>query len=287
MRNRPRPREGAWDLVWSRFRRRPLAVAGLFYLVLLGLVALLAPFLAQSPDAIDLGSRLQAPGSQHWFGTDELGRDVFQRMIHGARVTLMVSLVATLIAVLIGVTFGALAGYYSGVVDWLISRLIEVVLCFPFLFLLLAIVALFKPSMLTIIVALSLTSWPSEARLVRGEMLRVREIEFAEAARASGARAWRVIVLHLLPHAIAPVLVTASFGVAAAMLIESALSFLGFGVPLPRASWGSILSSADDYLTHAWWLALFPGLAIFATAAACNVIGEALRDAMDPTTVSS
>lgn len=296
MRDIPRPREGTWALLWARLRRSSLAMAALVYIALLAVIALAAPILANedrilglrapvpySPNSVDLTSRLQAPDSRHWLGTDELGRDVLSRMIHGARVTLAVSVAATLVAVLIGVTLGALAGYHSGAVDWLVSRLIEVVLCFPFLFLLLAIIALFKPSMTTMIIALSLTSWPTEARLVRGEMLRVREIEFAEAARASGARSWRVIVHHLLPHAIAPVLISAAFGVASVMLIESALSFLGFGVPLPRASWGSILSTADDYLMHAWWLALFPGVAIFLTAAAYNVLGERLRDALDPT----
>lgn len=279
------------SVLWAKFRRSKLALAATWYVVVLVLVALLAPVLANAPpapvpyppNAVNLDERLEPPSGRHWLGTDELGRDVLSRMIHGSRVTLTVSVAATLVAVLIGVTLGALAGYYSGVLDWLVSRLIEVVLCFPFLFLLLAIVALFRPSMITIVIALSLTSWTTEARLVRGEMLRVREIEFAEAARASGAGAWRVIVRHLLPHAIAPVLVSASFGVATVMLIESALSFLGFGVPLPRASWGSILSTADDYLLHAWWLAVFPGVAIFLTAAAYNIIGDRLRDALDPT----
>jgi len=276
---------------WTKFRRSRLAFAAVLYVLVLILVSVLAPILAGAPPApvpyppnvVNLEQRLDPPSSRHWLGTDELGRDVLSRMIHGSRVTLTVSVVATLVAVLVGVTLGALAGYYSGAVDWLVSRLIEVVLCFPFLFLLLAIIALFKPSMITIIIALSLTSWTTEARLVRGEMLKIREIEFAEAARASGARPWRVIVRHLLPHAIAPVLISASFGVASVMLIESALSFLGFGVPLPRASWGSILSAADDYLLHAWWLAFFPGMAIFLTAAAYNIIGERLRDVLDPT----
>jgi peptide/nickel transport system permease protein len=267
---------------WIQFRRSKLATAAVLYLGLLIFGAVFAPIFTSDPDRVQLDERLQPPSARHWLGTDDLGRDVLARIVHGSRVTLAVSLAATAIAVGIGVTLGALAGYYSGAVDWLVSRLIEVVLCFPFLFLLLAIVALFKPSMMTIIVALSVTTWPSEARLVRGEMLRVREIEFAEAARASGARTSRLIIRHLLPNAIAPVLVSASFGVASVMLIESALSFLGFGVPLPRASWGSILSTADDYLLHAWWLALFPGLAIFLTAAAYNVIGDRLRDALDP-----
>jgi peptide/nickel transport system permease protein len=157
-----------------------------------------------------------------------------------------------------------------------------VVLCFPFIFLVLGIVALFKPSMSTLMIALGLTSWTSEARYVRSEFLRIRESEFAQAARASGARDGRIIFRHLLPNALAPVIVSASFGVAAAILTESALSFLGLGVPLPTASWGSILASAREHIDYAWWLVLFPGMAIFTTVAAFNIVGERLRDTLDP-----
>jgi peptide/nickel transport system permease protein len=235
-----------------------------------------------SPNTIELRSRLQPPGKGHLLGTDDLGRDVLARMIHGARVSLTVGYFATIIAVLVGSLFGALAGYYGGAADWLVSRLIEVVLCFPFLFLLLGIVALFKPSMMTIMIALGLTSWTSEARYVRAEFLRTREVEFVQAARGSGARDARIIFHHLLPNALAPVLVSASFGVAAAILTESALSFLGLGVPLPTASWGSILSTAREHIEYGWWLVLFPGLAIFSTVAAFNIVGERVREALDP-----
>jgi peptide/nickel transport system permease protein len=237
---------------------------------------------AFSPNTIELGERLLPPGNGHYLGTDDLGRDVLSRMIHGARVSLAVGFFATLIAVLVGSLFGALAGYYGGTSDWIVSRAIEVVLCFPFLFLLLAIVALFRPSMLTIMIALGLTSWTNEARYVRGEFLRIREIEFAQAARASGARDARIIFRHLLPNALAPMLVSASFGVASAILTESALSFLGLGVPLPTASWGSILSTAREHIDYAWWLVLFPGAAIFSTVAAFNIVGERVREALDP-----
>jgi peptide/nickel transport system permease protein len=233
-----------------------------------------------SPNSIDLRSRLAGPTHPHYLGTDDLGRDVLSRMIHGARVSLAVGLLATLIAVIVGSFFGAIAGYYGGAADWIVSRTIEIVLCFPFLFL--GIVALFKPSMMTIMIALGLTSWTSEARYVRGEFLRIREAEFAQAARASGARDGRIIFRHLLPNALAPVFVSASFGVAAAILTESALSFLGLGVPLPTASWGSILSAAGEHLDYAWWLVLFPGMAIFTTVAAFNIVGERLREALDP-----
>lgn len=277
------------------------AVPALVFLCFLVTVALLAPLITAgpsgngsspshslvpfSPDQIDLASRLQAPSRVHWLGTDDLGRDVLARMIHGSRVSLFIASTATFCSAIVGIVLGALAGYYRGAADWLVSRLIEIVLCFPFLFLLLAIVALAGPSVGTIILALAITSWTSEARLVRGEFLRIRELEYAAAARASGARDGRIIFRHLLPNAIAPVLVSISFGVASAVLIESALSFLGFGVPLPQASWGSIMSAADEYMAYAWWMAVFPGLAIFLTMLSCNVLGERMRDVLDARTL--
>lgn len=270
-----------WRLTWTRFRRSRLALAALAYVAALALIAAAAPA-PHPPNEIDLRSRLQSPSAQHLLGTDDLGRDVLSRMIHGARVSLSVGIVATLLAVCVGSILGSLAGYYGGAVDWIVSRTIEVVLCFPFLFLVLGIVALFKPSIYTIMIALAVTSWTNEARYVRGEMLRIRDLEFAHAARATGAGDFRVIFRHLLPNALAPVLVSASFAVAWAILTESALSFLGLGVPLPTASWGSILSTAHEHLEYAWWLVLFPGLAIFTTVAAFNILGERLRDALDP-----
>lgn len=268
---------------WRRFRRSKLATFALVYVGVMTVVALLAPVIAPfPPNHIELSRRLAAPDSAHLFGTDDLGRDVLARLMHGARVSLTVGFLATLISVVVGSLLGALAGYYGRGVDWVVSRLIEVVLCFPFLFLVLGIVALFRPSIYTVMIALGLTSWTSEARYVRGEFLRIRDVEYAQAARASGARDARIIFRHLLPNAFAPVLVSASFGVAAAILTESALSFLGLGVPLPNASWGSMLSGAREHIEYAWWLVLFPGLAIFTTVAAFNIIGERFRDALDP-----
>jgi peptide/nickel transport system permease protein len=283
-------RGGMWALTWRRFRRSKLAVTALVYVGFVGLIAITAPMIAGSkstpipfgPNDVDVANRLHPPDAQHHFGTDELGRDVLARMIHGARVSLTVGLLATIMALIVGCFFGAMAGYYGGVADWLVSRLIEVVLCFPLLFLALAIVAFFGPSIWTIMIALGLTTWTSEARYVRGEFLRIREMEFAYAARASGARDSRIIFRHLLPNALAPVLVSASFGVAYAILTESALSFLGLGVPLPTATWGSILASANQFIEYAWWLVVFPGVAIFLTVAAFNIIGDRFRDALDP-----
>jgi peptide/nickel transport system permease protein len=269
-------------MTWRRFRRSKLALVALAYVGVVAIIAVLAPSIAGDPNAIDLASRLRPPDHTHRLGTDDLGRDVFSRVIHGARVSLTVGFTATLISLLIGSLLGALAGYYGGVADWLVSRLIEIVLCFPFLLLVLGIVALFRPSFVTIMIALGLTSWTTEARFIRGEFLRIRDMEFAQAARASGARDSRIIFRHLLPNAFAPVLVSASFGVASAILIESALSFLGMGVPPPTATWGNILYSAEQHLEYAWWLAVFPGIAIFLTVAAFNIIGDRVRDALDP-----
>lgn len=268
---------------WRRFRRSRLATLAVAYVALITVIAFAAPLLStRSPNATDLAAHLQPPGPGHPFGTDNLGRDVLARMIHGSRVSLLVGYSATALSLVIGSILGALAGYYGGVVDWFVSRLIEVVLCFPFLFLVLGIVALFQPSLYTILIALAITSWTTEARFVRAEFLRIRELDYAHAARASGAGDSRIIFRHLLPNALAPVIVSASFGVASAILAESALSFLGFGVALPTASWGSILSVAHDYIEYAWWLVLFPGVAIFLTVAAFNLIGDRLRDVLDP-----
>lgn len=235
-----------------------------------------------SPNTLDLKTRLAPPSAAHPLGTDDVGRDVLARMIHGARVSLLVGFLTMGISLIVGTILGALAGYYGGAADWIVSRVIEIVLCFPFLFLVLGIVALFRPSLLTILISLSLTSWTTEARYIRGEFLRIRELEFAQAAHASGAGDARIIFRHLLPNALAPVIVSASFGVAWAILAESSLSFLGLGVPLPTASWGSILATAQEHLGYAWWMALFPGLAIFSTVAAFNIIGDRFRDALDP-----
>jgi len=246
-----------------------------------GDIVLRAP-IPHSPNEVDILHRLNAPMHEHHFGTDDLGRDVLARLVHGARVSLTVALLAAVIALLVGSFFGAIAGFYGGWVDWFVSRLIEIVLCFPFLFLVLGIVALFRPSVYTIVIALGVTTWTDAARYVRGEIMRIRELDFAQAARASGARDARIIFRHLLPNAMAPALVSANFSVATAILTESALSFLGIGVPLPAPTWGGILSIAELYIDYAWWLALYPGIAIFTTVAAFNVVGDRFREALDP-----
>jgi peptide/nickel transport system permease protein len=203
-------------------------------------------------------------------------------MIHGASISLKVGFVAVGIALVVGLFFGSLAGYYGGVTDVLISRFIEVVMCFPFFFLILAVIAFLPPSIFNIMVVIGVTRWTSIARYARGEFMKIKKQDYAQAARALGASDRKVIFRHILPNSITPVLVTATFGIANAILIEAALSFLGLGVQPPTASWGGILAAAREFVAVAWWLATFPGLAIFLTVTAYNLAGEALRDATDP-----
>lgn len=218
----------------------------------------------------------------HWLGTDELGRDVLCRMLWGGRVSLSVGIVAVVIYVVIGIVVGALAGYYRGVIDLLVSRIIEVVICFPAFFLILTIVAFVGPNLFNIMIVIGLTGWTGIARLVRGEFLRLVDQEFVLAGKALGYSPARLIFRHVLPNAMAPVLVSATFGVAGAILTESALSFLGLGISVPTPSWGGILSSGRDAIFRAPWMIWFPGLAIFITITSYNLVGEALRDASDP-----
>ncbi len=240
------------------------------------------PPVKYSPNDIDLLSTIQPPSSEHWLGTDDIGRDIASRMVHGSRVSLSVGFVAVAIYVAIGMFIGALAGYYGGVVDIIASRLIEIMLTIPTFFLIITVVAFLPQSIFNIMVVIGLTSWPTVARLTRGEFLKTKSLEYVVAAQALGASDARTILRHVLPNTLAPVFVAATFGVASAILIESTLSFLGFGVPPSTASWGAILSSARTLLPSGWWLTLFPGMAIFLTVTSYNLVGEGLRDAADP-----
>jgi peptide/nickel transport system permease protein len=242
----------------------------------------LFPPLKYSPTEYDLLSVLSPPSRAHLFGTDDRGRDILSRMIHGTRISLSIGFIAVGIAVAIGILLGAVAGYYGGVVDFIISRFFEVMITFPVFFLILTILAFRDPSIYNIMIVIGVTSWTGVARLVRGEFLRLRKYDYIEAAIALGSRDFRIMLKHMLPNALAPVLVTATFGVAGAVLVESALSFLGFGVPPPDPSWGDVLSQSERYVDFAWWLVLFPGAAIFTTVTAFNLVGEGFRDAIDP-----
>jgi peptide/nickel transport system permease protein len=267
----------------SIFARNPLALAGALIVAILGSAALLAPWIAPYDyRTIDVQRMLLPPCPAHPLGTDDLGRDVLSRMIWGSRISLSVGFVAVGIATLIGVILGSLAGYYGRWIDGLIMRCVDIMLCFPSFFLILTIIALLGPGIWNIMIIIGLTSWMGVARLVRAEFLSLRKREFVLAARASGAGDTLIIFKHILPNAMAPVFVSAVLGVAAAVLIESSLSFLGIGVQPPVPSWGNMLTEGKDTLAVAWWLSLFPGIAILLTVLGYNLLGEGLRDALDP-----
>ena len=268
---------------WTRLKRNRMAMTGLALVLGLFVVSIFAPWLAPyDPNLIDLKQVLMPPSPSHYLGTDTLGRDVLSRIIFGARVSLKVGFVAVGLATLIGLFIGALAGYYGGWVDSALMRLVDLMLCFPAFFLILAVIALLEPSIWNIMAVIGLTGWMGVARLVRAEFLSLREREFVTAARALGAGDTRLILRHMLPNALAPVMVSATLGVAGAILTESALSFLGLGVQPPTPSWGNILTAGKDNIEIAWWLSVFPGLAILITVMSYNLLGEGIQEAIDP-----
>ena len=272
-----------YSIFWPRLKRNRLALVGGVVVVALFLISLLAPLISPyDPNAINAWKVLSPPSLQNWFGTDELGRDVFSRILLGARISLKVGFVAVGIAVTIGTVVGLLSGYYSGLVDATLMRLVDIMLCFPAFFLILAVITFLEPSIWYIMMVIGLTGWMGVARLVRAETLSIREMDYILAARCIGCSNARIIFRHILPNAISSVLVSATLGVAGAILTESALSFLGIGVQPPTPSWGNILTSGKDYIEFAWWLSLFPGLAILVTVLAYNLLGEGIRDALDP-----
>jgi peptide/nickel transport system permease protein len=275
--------ESQVKLFWRYFKRKWLAVGGMMMLVIIFLIAGFAFFLAPyDPGKTDVSLKLKPPSYQHYLGTDQLGRDVFSRMLYGSRVSLSVGFVAVAISILIGILVGAIAGYYGRWVDPLLMRFVDIMLCFPSFFLILTVVALLGPSLFKVMVVIGITSWMGTSRFVRAEFLSLRERDFVQAAKSLGVKDLRIIFLHILPNALAPVFVTATLDVATAILVEAGLSFLGFGVQPPAPSWGNILTEGRTYIFDAWWLTLFPGLAILITVLSFNLLGEGLRDALDP-----
>jgi peptide/nickel transport system permease protein len=266
-----------------RLSKNKLAMVGLFVVAILFAVAIFAPYLAPyPPDEIDTSQVLADPSRAHLLGTDVLGRDVLSRIIFGAGVSLSVGFVAVGISTMIGVLLGAVSGYYGGWVDKVIMRFVDIMLCFPTFFLILAVIAFVGPSIWNIMVVIGVTSWMGVTRLIRAEFLSIRERDFVSAAISQGAGDLRIIFLHILPNAMAPVLVAATLGVASAVLVESALSFLGIGVQPPDPSWGNMLTEGKDNIEIAWWLSVFPGLAILVTVMGYNLLGEGIRDSLDP-----
>jgi len=270
------------DVVWQRLRQNRMALAGGVIVLSMFLMAVIASLVSSDPSAIDVSRSLLSPSWAHPLGTDDLGRDVLVRMLYGARISLLVGFVAVGISCLIGIVFGALAGYYGGWVDSLIMRFVDIMLCFPTFFLILAVIAFLDPSIWNIMIVIGLTSWMGVARLIRAEFLSLRQRDFVLAAQALGASDGRLIFRHILPNAMSPVLVSATLGVAGAILTESALSFLGIGVQPPTPSWGNMLIVGKQTLGSAWWLSVFPGLAILITVLGYNLLGEGIRDALDP-----
>ncbi|MBI3998692.1 MAG: ABC transporter permease [Armatimonadetes bacterium] len=282
----PSPVASFWQLALRRFLRHRVAVAGLLVLVAISLMAVAAPVLApHSPTAIDASGFQAAPSAAHPLGTDSVGRDVLSRLIYAARVSLTVGILAVAMYVVIGTTVGAIAGYYGGTVDLVLSRTMDVMLSFPPLIIILFAVSVFgRPSLWNVIIVLGLLGWPPVARLVRGQVLALRQQEFVQAARAVGATDRVVMARHLLPNAMAPVLVAATFGTANAILIEAALSFLGLGVQPPTPSWGNMLTDAQSLtvLERMPWLWAPPGFMILISVLTINFVGDGLRDALDP-----
>ena len=268
---------------WRALHKNRLALVGGVVVVCLALLAILAPVLAPwDPNRPDVKRILEPPSRAHLLGTDQLGRDVLARMLYGSRVSLAVGFVSVGIAALIGIMLGAAAGYHGGTLDAAIMRLVDLMLVFPRFFLLLAVLAFLRPSIWTIMAVIGSTGWMGVARLVRAEFLALKEREFVVWSQSVGASGLRIVWRHILPNAMAPVLVAMTLGIPAAILTESGLSFLGLGVQPPHATWGNILNEGKDAIEIGWWLSLYPGLAILVTVLSYNLLGEGIRDALDP-----
>jgi peptide/nickel transport system permease protein len=269
---------------WKRFSRNKLAMAGLAVIVIMYLIAIFAPLIDRyAYDAITAGMRNKAPSWDHWMGTDRNGRDVYSRFVNGARVSLFAGFAAVAIIMTVGVFLGGIAGFFGGIVDTLVMRFTDILLSIPLILLLITSASLFTPSLRTTIIVIGLTSWPGAARLIRGQFLALKAQEYVTAARAIGATSWRIMMRHLLPNTMAIVIVEATLWLGYAILLEASLSYLGLGVQIPTPSWGQMLQDGQkDLLSGAWWMTLFPGLGIFLTVLAFNLMGDGLRDALDP-----
>ena len=282
-------RRSALQSMWGSLRRSPLVVGAIVILVIIVLVAMSAPVLAPyDPDKISLRDRLKPPGSAdtegsvHYLGTDHLGRDMLSRLIYGSRISLLVGATTVLIGGTLGMLLGMLSGYYGGALDDVIMRLAEIQLAFPSILLYIAVLAVLGPGLEKVILILGITSWVTYSRVVRGEVLSIREKEYVESARSIGCSDRRIMGRHILPNIVAPLIVIASFAVANAIVVEASLSFLGLGVPSSVPTWGAMLAHSRDYLRDAWWPVTFPGLAIMIVVLSINFVGDWLRDFLDP-----
>jgi len=280
---RPARARSLWLDSLRRLLRNPGAVAGLVLLALLVIMALFAPQLAHAdPVAITPRDRLQPPGLEHWFGTDAFGRDIYTRVVYGTRISLLVGVVSVAIATLLGVTMGLLAGYFGGLTDALIMRFVDVMLAFPGILLALVIVAILGPDLLNAMIAVGISAAPTYARVTRGAVLQVKTNLFMDAATVVGVPTPQIILRHLLPNVLGPIVVVTTLGVAGAIISGASLSFLGLGAKPPTPEWGLMLSEGRNFLRQAWWITTFPGLAIMVTVLSINLVGDGLRDALDP-----
>jgi peptide/nickel transport system permease protein len=281
-----------WLLAWQRLRRDRVAMISLAVIILILLMAIFAP-LATTLTGHPVNEQYRevgltadglptAPSSTFWLGTDDLGRDIFVRIAYGARISLLVGVVATALTVVIGVVVGLAAGFLGGIVDTLLARLIDVILSIPFLLVAIALVSITGPSLLVVILVIGFFSWASVARIVRGQVLSLREREFVEAARSLGSSNSRIMFVDILPNVLAPVIVYASLLIPVVIVVEATLSYLGLGLPPPTADWGGMISDAQNYYTVAWWFVFFPGAALLVTTLAFNLFGDGVRDAFDP-----
>jgi len=278
-----RSRESRWGAVWRRFSRRRVAVVALAVIVVVALAALLAPFIAPFDPAAQSWSAVRKPPTGlHWLGTDELGRDIFSRIVYGARASLLAGTVSVAIAILVGSPLGILAGYLGGRVDLIISRITDAMLACPFLVLAIALAAFLGPSLTNAMIAIGVTATPRFILLARGQVITVKTLDYVEAARAIGCSPFRVTFRHILPNILPPLIVQSTLTLAAAITSEASLSFLGLGQQPPDPSWGSMLNAAQRSLTTAPWIAVWPGIMIFTTVLAFNLVGDGLRDAFDP-----
>jgi peptide/nickel transport system permease protein len=283
--------EGYTAIIWKRFRRHPAAIISSTILIILILGVILVSFSPYDPEVSDMSSRLQPPSLQHPMGTDQLGRDMLTRVLYGGRISLFVALMVVIITLVVGMPIGAIAGYFGGMIDNVLMRITDVALTLPTLLVLILLSAVLremdlplieKNSVLTIALVIGILSWMTVARLLRASYLTIREMEFVEAARSMGAANIRIMGRHILPNAISPIIVQSTLALGYAIMLESGLSFLGFGIQPPTPSWGNLLSNAQQHMTRHPWLAIFPGLMIFVTVISINYIGDALRDAIDP-----
>lgn len=280
-----RASESQLRMVWRRFKRNKLAMVGLVILTIFVLLSIFAPVLTPyDPNRADFRARNQPPSREHWLGTDDMGRDIFTRTLYGGRISLTVGLVSVGISTTLGIILGSIAGYFGGRIDALIMRIADVFYSFPFLILAITATALLGPSIYNIMMILGVLSWPGPARLLRAEFLKLKNVEFVTASIATGARSIRTMFRHMLPNAIAPLLVSATLGVASSILSEAGLSFLGLGVPPPAPSWGNMLNRARPLhiLRNMPWMWIPPGVAILLTILSINFVGDGLRDALDP-----